>query len=184
MFRVNTKSVLGLLRVKQIGLEHGEKKPKEAWAVARRGLPPPLRYEHAHRFNVFFCTLPLSNPRITKYLIKHLGDVTNNIIFGFSAWLLQPWYPMYRYSPGTVKSAVRGGMISNQLLWWTGAGWAGTASPMAMSECVCVCVYPFSRGGGINPFWGSQGFYFFKQSWNQSGGLVRTPTFRLRENQL
>ena len=27
-----------------------------------------------------------------------------------------------------------------------------------------MCVYPFSREGGINPFWGSQGFYSFKQS--------------------
>ena len=31
-------------------------------------------------------------------------------------------------------------------------------------DALCVCVYPFSREGGINPFWGSQGFYSFKQS--------------------
>ena len=43
--------------------------------------------------------------------------------------------------------------------------------------CSWFCDYnlcPFSCRGGINHFWWSQGFHSFKQSWNQSGGLMRT----------
>ena len=75
------------------------------------------------------------------------------------------------------------------------AKFAGAAPVMTVQltdntgVCVCLSLLPWGRD---QPFWWSQGFNSFEQSWNQSGRLERTPTwrdfstkyFRLGENQL
>ena len=47
-FGVNIKFVLGLPRAKQLGLDYG------TVITTVNTLPPPVGYDHDHRFNVFF----------------------------------------------------------------------------------------------------------------------------------
>ena len=56
------------------------------------------------------------------------------------------------------RRALGGGVVSNPVDFPVQI----VNSPVLSSHPVCV--YPFSREGGINPFWASQGFYSFKQS--------------------
>ena len=57
-FVINTKFVLGLNRVNQLGLVHWRKKPKGVWSPPADS-PPPAGYGYDHRFNRFFWPLPL-----------------------------------------------------------------------------------------------------------------------------
>ena len=74
------------------------------------------------------------------------------------------------YSPGSHEFTDWPSLPRSRFLpWWVEWGLiadarsppSGSGGTFMQKEWLGhVCVYPFSREGGINPFWGSQGFFF------------------------